>query len=939
MKTALVFDIDNTLTPPREPINQEMTDILSRLNIPFFVAAGTHYPLLEDQFFKPLYDCGFRGQFEAYVSNGAVRFRCNYSDSISVELISEFKMKECLGENDFNFLAKSLEEVLELEEFKLPSEIKIFDARAADRGSMFNLCPIGRMLDKNNDNANKEYFASREKFAQFDRMSGYRKKVIEHLNHKLSALVKNKGLKIMLGGQTSFDIGIKGEDKTKPIRTLLDDGFERVIFIGDALFEGGNDAVINEFIESWPPESKCPVESIQINSWRETLAILQKLGFVNQRGEKTKMEIHGIKPYEKEWYKINLTDELVASYSLDKWSENFSLMTAGYRDQLNPDNADDPNVGFNSITVSILGEAKARVFNRKLKSGEQAHIHIGGETRPHTQDFIAILSRIYAAHNITVHLRAYVKTTPIWYSSFGIFYKGYQSGDNLTASHSPFFKGGWKPMDSAGKQLLEEEQEIIAEVKNIIKNRESISLAPWEAKNIIGDFDVDEPYVKYQNSVIAEKSKNDIKQAIKNGFCCAICTVGGSMKATTERLFPMLNIPVELNGAIQYLFGEEDEKYHFLGERDGKHFGPDPSKQEVYKNIGAQEILLNNKANIVFIWDPDGDRFNIVTLASAEEAKLAKMLGLEIEAFSDSDKAIIYFTPNQLFFMLTAYRIGALKKSGLLSAYDWFIAPSISTSRSISEIAAKENIPVTQVRVGFKYMGTLSEWLENRADPNMPFINAVGDEIRLGEKPRALIMCEESGGAVFGGAELLMNEKGSKGLIALREKDGMQFGMMALSLASHLFNSNQSFADYYCELIKEYDIKNKFFNRKDVKLYDESLTGSEREKAKAAGINKRDAVMNFFKNLAALASAGKSMEKIHGVIISKLADGNQPLPKLKRIRNVGEGKLLEGTLMEFEDFWFLIRASGTDALLRYYIEGKNKDEIIACQQSLINLKI
>jgi phosphomannomutase len=647
-----------------------------------------------------------------------------------------------------------------------------------------------------------------------------------------------------------------------------------------------------------------------------------------------------IKPYEKKWEEIRLSEEIVASYSLEKWAEAFSLMTAGYRDQLNPNDANDPHVAFNSLIIAILGEAKARVFKRKLAPGEQAHVHIGGETRPHTQEFIAILSRVYAAHNINVHLRAHTRTTPIWYSSFGIFYKEYQSGDNLTASHSPFFKGGWKPMDSAGKQLLAEEKKIISEVKNIVNNREKISLAPWGLKEkIVYDFDVDKAYVKYQQSVIIDKSKDDIKQAIGKGFRCAACTVGGSMKAATERLFPMLGIPIGPDGVIQYFFGEEDSQYHQLGQKGGKHYGPDPSKQEVYKSIGAQDILLNGKADIVFIWDPDGDRFNIVTTTFAEQTEQAKALGLEVDPCPGTDKSIVYFTPNQLFFMLTAYRIKVLKEAGLLDAYDWFVTPSISSSRSIGELAAQENIPVAQVRVGFKYVGTFSEWLENRTDPNEPFINAIGEEIYIGEKPRALIMCEESGGAVFGGTEFLMNESGSKGLIALREKDGMQFGLMTLSLATYLYNSNRSFADYYCDLIEEHDIQNKFFNRRDIRLYDESLTGTEREKAKAAGEKTRDNVMDFFKKLAEQSSAGRTIEEIHNEINSRIADGDRALPRPKRVCNVGEGKLLEGTLMEFDDFWFLIRASGTDALLRYYIEGKDKGEIATYQQSLINLKI
>lgn len=651
-------------------------------------------------------------------------------------------------------------------------------------------------------------------------------------------------------------------------------------------------------------------------------------------------EILEIKPYEKEWQENKLTEEIVATYSLENWAENFSLMTAGYRDQLNPDDANDPEVAFNLLTVAILGKAKARVFERQLSPGEQPHVHLGGETRPHTQEFIAILSRGYAAHDFIVHLRANIKTTPIWYSSFGIFYKSYQSGDNLTASHSPFFKGGWKPMDSCGKQLLTEEKEIISEVKNIVKNREKIILAPWALKEkILYDFDLDEAYVKYQQSVIIDKSKEDIKKAIEKGFRCVACTVGGSMKATTERLFPLLGISTGKDGIIQYLFGEEDSKYHHLGEKDGKHFGPDPSKKEVYKNVGAQDILLNGKADIIFLWDPDGDRFNIITTTSCEHAEKAIALGLEVDLCPGSDKSIVYFSPNQLFFMLTAYRIRVLKETGLLNAYDWFITPSISTSRSLSELAAQENIPVAQVRVGFKYVGTFSEWLENRTGPNEPFINAIGDKIYIGKKPRALIMCEESGGAVFGGTEFLMNESGTKGLIALREKDGFQFGLMTLSLATYLFNSNLSFADYYCGLIEERNIQNRFFNRRDVRLYDESLTGPAREKAKADGGKKRDRVMDFFRELAKQASAGKSLAEIHDELNSRLADGDKAIPKPRRVCNVGEGKLLEGTLMEFDDFWFLIRASGTDALLRYYIEGKDKGEIEAHQQSLINLKI
>ena len=101
-----------------------------------------------------------------------------------------------------------------------------------------------------------------------------------------------------------------------------------------------------------------------------------------------------INPQENTWEQIKVTEELISLYSLEKWAQKFSLMTAGYRDQLDPDDAANPNVAINIVTFAILGEAKARVFKRKCDKKDNLHVHVGGETRPHTQDFISILSLI-----------------------------------------------------------------------------------------------------------------------------------------------------------------------------------------------------------------------------------------------------------------------------------------------------------------------------------------------------------------------------------------------------------------------------------------------------------------------------------------------------------------------------------------------------------------
>src|SRR5262249_22487315 len=293
-----------------------------------------------------------------------------------------------------------------------------------------------------------------------------------------------------------------------------------------------------------------------------------------------------------------------------------------------------------------------------------------------------------------------------------------------------------------------------------------------------------------------------------------------------------------------------------------------------------------------------------------------------------------YFTPNQIFFMLAAFRIEALKAQGLLSKYDWFVTRSVATTRSVAELAARAGLPSADVRVGFKYMGTFAEWAENRKDPAETFISPAGNSILLGANPRPLIMCEESGGAIFGGTKPLSSKAATRSMLALREKDGMQIAALALSLAAHLYNSGRPFADYYCDNIAQANIKHRYFNRRDLSLYDESLTGAERQSAREEGIARRDRVMKYFNDLARKFASGKPPGALQEDLNSKLPSNGASLPLPTRICDVGDG-----TLLEFEPYWCVIRASGTDAVLRYYIEGQNRQDVADALNSFTTLQI
>jgi HAD superfamily hydrolase (TIGR01484 family) len=298
MGTALLFDIDGTLTTPRQPIAKSMfNEVLGRLKIPFHVAAGSHIDLLQNQFFDPLYDFGFRGQFEAFVSNGAIHYHCDYSKDKSIREISKFDIRNHLGETDYNFLIETLKKTLQMPEFKLGEELKILGETVTFRVSMVNFVPIGRVEEENNP----KIIANRERFVKFDNKNGpneFRRKVLRHLENELASLIENKDLRITLGGQTSFDIGVLGQDKTKAVRTLLDMGVDWLVFIGDALFPGGNDAAIREYIEDYMhrhPSSKAEWEEVRptykknedekiklIKLINELKRILSKLDFIEK---------------------------------------------------------------------------------------------------------------------------------------------------------------------------------------------------------------------------------------------------------------------------------------------------------------------------------------------------------------------------------------------------------------------------------------------------------------------------------------------------------------------------------------------------------------------------------------------------------------------------------------------------------------------------------
>jgi phosphomannomutase len=164
--------------------------------------------------------------------------------------------------------------------------------------------------------------------------------------------------------------------------------------------------------------------------------------------------------------------------------------------------------------------------------------------------------------------------------------------------------------------------------------------------------------------------------------------------------------------------------------------------------------------------------------------------------------------------------------------------------------------------------------------------------------------------------------------LAPKEKDGFQVGVMALALAARLHRTGSSFAAHYLELLEEHAIVHRFYERRDVTLFDESLQGEARERARAEGNQRKQAAVDFFAGLERRQPA-----EVEAALRDRLP-GTVLLPHIQRIFHAGDG-----TLIEMEGQWFELRASGTDAVLRYYMEGRDADQVSRLNEAFTKLDI
>ena len=242
MKKLIVFDLDGTLAKSKSAIDEEMSNLFKDLLdvVKVSIISGGDWPQFQKQVLSEL-------PKEAPLKKLTILPTCG-TKFYQYKKDWEELYEENFTESERNKILKNLKSAIKDANLDIK---KTWGKQIEDRGSQITFSALGQeapLIEK------KGWDPDFEK----------RKKIVEPLKKYL------KEFSIGIGGTTSIDIVKPGIDKAYGIRKLqeiLDIDIPEMLFIGDALFEGGNDY----------PATKTGVDCIQVRDPEETKRIIETI--------------------------------------------------------------------------------------------------------------------------------------------------------------------------------------------------------------------------------------------------------------------------------------------------------------------------------------------------------------------------------------------------------------------------------------------------------------------------------------------------------------------------------------------------------------------------------------------------------------------------------------------------------------------------------------
>lgn len=225
-KELIVFDMDGTLTPSKSAVDKEMAKLLLSLLEKKRVAVigGGKYSLFREQLLDRLPKRDKRlAKLSLFptTSNAFYRYQNGWKNVYNLTMAKKEKIN----------IKKQLNEVLK--EVKYVAPKKIYGVTLEDRGTQMSFSPLGQDI-------------AAVLGAKGIRLKEEWKKKNNALRFKIAKLLGKRlpHLEVHVGGITTIDITRKGIDKAYGVRQIekyLHVPIKKMVFIGDALYPGGND--------------------------------------------------------------------------------------------------------------------------------------------------------------------------------------------------------------------------------------------------------------------------------------------------------------------------------------------------------------------------------------------------------------------------------------------------------------------------------------------------------------------------------------------------------------------------------------------------------------------------------------------------------------------------------------------------------------------------
>ena len=242
MKQLVAFDLDGTLAKSKQPLSDAMGEALADLLgvAQVAVISGGDWPQFEKQVASRLPARANLSRLWLMPTTGTKLYRYDGGwHPVYAELFDDDQKRAIFAAFDASLEATGF----------VPQHT--WGERIEDRGSQITFSALGQQapLDA------KEHW---------DPDFAKRKVIQADLRQRLP------GLSINLGGTTSIDVTREGVDKAYGLRKLRDASriaLEAILFIGDAIFPGGNDY----------PASTLGLDTVRVRDPEETTAVISTI--------------------------------------------------------------------------------------------------------------------------------------------------------------------------------------------------------------------------------------------------------------------------------------------------------------------------------------------------------------------------------------------------------------------------------------------------------------------------------------------------------------------------------------------------------------------------------------------------------------------------------------------------------------------------------------